>query len=150
MDRRIACALPLPVLFALAPLSLPAESRIERTLKLDPGGRFALDTEMGSVTVTGTDAPGARLVVTSKRRELDDLLRFTFREDPRSVSVTARRRGGHVFPTIACALPLPVLFALAPGASVPVTVTPGAESKEPRSTARSRRRRAADRCGSIA
>ena len=100
MNRRIRRALPLLATLALAPVSLPAESRIEKSLKLDPGGRFSLDTEMGSVTVTGTDASGARLVITSKRRELDDLLRFTFREDPGSVSVTARRRGGHIFPTI--------------------------------------------------
>jgi len=100
MNRRICRALPLLAILAVAPVSLPAESRIEKSLKLDPGGRFSLDTEMGSVTVTGTDAPGARLVITSKRRELDDLLRFTYREDPGSASVTARRRGGHIFPTI--------------------------------------------------
>jgi hypothetical protein len=49
MNRRVTLAL-----LALAPLSARAEFRLERTLKLDPGGRFALDTEMGSVTVTGT------------------------------------------------------------------------------------------------
>src|SRR6266496_3934042 len=100
MNCRIARALPLFALLALGPYSLRAESRIQKTLKLVPGGRFALDTEMGSVTVTGTAATDARLVITSKRRELDDLLRFTYREDPGSVSVTARRRGGHFFPTI--------------------------------------------------
>jgi DUF4097 and DUF4098 domain-containing protein YvlB len=100
MNCRIARALPLFALLALAPISLRGESRIEKTLKLDPGGRFALDTEMGSVTVTGTAAPNARLVITSKRRELDDLLRFRYREDPGSVSVTARRRGGHFLPSI--------------------------------------------------
>jgi len=80
--------------------SLRAESRMERTLKLDPGGRFSLETEMGSVTVTGTNAPGARLVITSRRRELNELLRFTFREDTGSASVTARRRHGRFFPWI--------------------------------------------------
>ncbi len=54
---------------------------MEKTLKLDPGGRFAIDTDLGSVTVTGTSSPDARLVVTSKRRDLDELLRFTFQED---------------------------------------------------------------------
>jgi DUF4097 and DUF4098 domain-containing protein YvlB len=77
--------------------SLRAESRMEKSLRLDAGGRFSLDTDMGSVTVTGTAATGARIVVTSKRRELDDLLRFTFREDAGAVAVTARRRHGHVF-----------------------------------------------------
>ncbi len=81
----------------LPALALSADSRIEKTLKLDPGGRFSLETEMGSVTVTGAAAPGAQLVITSRRRDLDELLRFTFREDPGSVSVTARRRHGHLF-----------------------------------------------------
>ncbi|HMA18171.1 MAG TPA: DUF4097 family beta strand repeat-containing protein [Thermoanaerobaculia bacterium] len=81
----------LPALF------VSAETRLEKSLRLEPGGRFSLDTDMGSVTVTGTNAPGARLVITSRRRDLDDLLRFTWREDTGAVSVTARRRHGHVF-----------------------------------------------------
>jgi DUF4097 and DUF4098 domain-containing protein YvlB len=81
-------------------LSLSAavgESRMEKTLRLEPGGRFSLDTDLGSVTVTGTSAADARLVVTSKRHELDELLRFDFREDPGSVSITARRKHGRFF-----------------------------------------------------
>jgi DUF4097 and DUF4098 domain-containing protein YvlB len=78
-------------------LHLAAESRMEKTLRLDPGGRFSIDTDMGSVTITGTGASGARLVVTSRRRDLEDLLRFNFREDTGSVSVTARRKHGRIF-----------------------------------------------------
>lgn len=78
-------------------LSARADSRMEKVLRLDPGGRFSLQTDLGSVTITGTSAPGARLVITSRRRSLDDLLRFTFREDAGSASVTARRRHGHLF-----------------------------------------------------
>lgn len=81
-------------------LSARADSRMEKALRLDPGGRFSLQTDLGSVTVTGTNATGARLVITSRRRTLDDLLRFTFREDAGSASVTARRRHGHFFPWI--------------------------------------------------
>jgi DUF4097 and DUF4098 domain-containing protein YvlB len=91
-------AAPLLLTGLLVPaLTLRAESRMDKTLRLDPGGRFTIQTDLGSVTVTGTDASGARLVVTSRRRTLDDLLRFTFREDAGSVSVTARRRHGHLF-----------------------------------------------------
>jgi DUF4097 and DUF4098 domain-containing protein YvlB len=78
-------------------LSARADPRMEKALRLDPGGRFSLQTDLGSVTVTGTSAPGARLVITSRRRSLDDLLRFTFREDAASASVTARRRHGRLF-----------------------------------------------------
>src|SRR4029453_10737721 len=89
-----------PLLFAgfLLPLApRAAESRMEKTLRLGPGRRFSLDTDLGSVTVTGTTAADARVVVTSKRQELDELLRFNFREDPGSVSITARRKHGRFF-----------------------------------------------------
>jgi DUF4097 and DUF4098 domain-containing protein YvlB len=78
-------------------LYLAAESRMEKTLRLDPGGRFSIDTDLGSVTITGTSASGARLVVTSRRRDLDELLRFNFREDTGSASVTARRKHRRIF-----------------------------------------------------
>ena len=83
----------------LWPLAATAEesSRIEKTFHLEPGGRFLLDTDLGAVTVTGTSASGARVVITSKRRDLNDLLRFTFREEADSVSITARHKRGRLF-----------------------------------------------------
>jgi hypothetical protein len=90
--------LPIAALSLLVPaLYLAGESRMEKTLRLEPGGRFFLDTDMGSVTVTGTNTPGAKVVVTSRRRDLDELLRFSFREDAGSVSITARRKHGRIF-----------------------------------------------------
>jgi DUF4097 and DUF4098 domain-containing protein YvlB len=70
---------------------------MEKTLRLDPGGKFSLDTDMGSVSVVGANGPGARIVITSRRRDLDELLTFAFREEPGSVSVTARRKHGRLF-----------------------------------------------------
>jgi len=101
MKTPVARILPLLAAgFFLPALSLCGDSRMEKTLKLDPGGRFALVTDMGSVTVTGTAAPGARLVISSKRRDLEKLLRFSFEEGAGSASVTARRRRRHLFPWI--------------------------------------------------
>lgn len=77
-----------------------AQSRIEKVLPLGPGGRFSLDTDLGSVTVTGAGAAEARVVVTSKRRDLNELLRFDFRQGPGSVSVSAKRKRGHFLPWI--------------------------------------------------
>lgn len=94
---RPAVCLPIVAAALLLPALSLAESRMERTLRLDPNGRFSLDTDMGKVTVVGSSAPGARLVITSRRRDLDDLLRFDFREQPGSVSVTARRKHGRIF-----------------------------------------------------
>jgi len=75
--------------FAAAPLL--ADSRLEKTLKLEPGGSLRLDTDLGSVAVTGRAASDVRVVVTS-RRELDDLLTFNFEEGTHAVTITARRK----------------------------------------------------------
>jgi DUF4097 and DUF4098 domain-containing protein YvlB len=77
--------------FALSAAVALAESRMERTLKLEPGGEFSIDTDMGGVAVTGVSASGVRVIVTS-RRELNDLLRFDFEEGGRRATVTARKR----------------------------------------------------------
>ena len=99
MTSRVARRLSLAFAALLVPaLLLRAETRMEKTLKLDPGGRFALDTDVGSVTVTGSDSADARLVVTSRRRDLDEILRFSFQENPGSVTVSARRKRTHIFP----------------------------------------------------
>jgi DUF4097 and DUF4098 domain-containing protein YvlB len=92
--RRLSIA---AISLLLPALCLAAESRMEKTLRLEPGGRFFLDTDLGSVTITGTNTSGAKLVITSRRRDLEELLRFNFREDAGSVSITARRKHGRIF-----------------------------------------------------
>lgn len=91
-----ATRLPLAVLIAAASLagwgaSANAESRLEKSLKLAPGGRFRLQTDLGSVAVTGRSSSGVRIVVTS-RKELDDILTLHFDEGQNSVTVTARQK----------------------------------------------------------
>jgi len=69
-----------------------AESRLEKNLKLEPGGTFTLKTDVGAVRIRGTGQSGARVVVTSKGEDLDELFRFSFDEGAGSVSVTAQRK----------------------------------------------------------
>ena len=72
--------------------ALPAESRIEKTLRLEPGGTFSLQADLGRVRLTGTDRPGARIIITSRRDDLEDLLRFQFEEGAGTARVVARKR----------------------------------------------------------
>lgn len=69
-----------------------AESRIEKDLRLEPGGSFRLETDLGWVKVRGTDRSGARIVVTSKRDDLNELLSFRFDEGSGSVTVVAHKK----------------------------------------------------------
>jgi putative adhesin len=88
----------ISVLVLAVPLSLRAEYRNEKTLRLDPGGRFALDSSVGSVNVTGTPEPGARIVITSNRDDLEELIDFRFEEGEREARVSARRRHSDGWP----------------------------------------------------
>ncbi|HYV41658.1 MAG TPA: alpha/beta fold hydrolase [Thermoanaerobaculia bacterium] len=80
------------IAFALAAGTAQGESRMEKSLKLEPGGQFRLETDMGRVTVRGTSDSGVRLVVTSKRDDINDLLSFHYEEGGRSAAVIARKR----------------------------------------------------------
>lgn len=81
----------LLALLVAAPLAR-ADSRIEKTLKLDPGGRFVLESDAGSVTLTGGADRGAHIVITSNRDNLQDLLDFSFEDGPGTARVTAKQR----------------------------------------------------------
>lgn len=76
----------------LAAGALLADSRVERTLKLEPGGTLRLDTDVGSVTVRGRSGPGAHVVLSSRRDDLEERFRLQFDEGAGSVTVTARQR----------------------------------------------------------
>jgi DUF4097 and DUF4098 domain-containing protein YvlB len=89
--------LALPTALAIAGLTLAAapakaDTRIEKDLKLAPGGEFRLETDLGAVTVTGSPDSGAHIVVTSKRKDLDDLLTFRWEEGSASATVIAKKK----------------------------------------------------------
>ena len=93
MRKGLSC---LIVTLGLA-VSASAETRVEKTLKIDSGGRLEVDTEMGSITVTGTSRSDVNVVVTSKSRDLDDLLTLRFEDGGKTARITGRRKGGHLF-----------------------------------------------------
>jgi DUF4097 and DUF4098 domain-containing protein YvlB len=80
----------LSVLAITTPAS--AESRIEKNLELQPKGQLVLESEVGSVTVTGAARSGARIVVTSDRVDLNSELELSFSSSGELAHVTARRK----------------------------------------------------------
>jgi hypothetical protein len=79
---------------SLLALARPAlgETRIEKDLALQPNGQFILESDVGSVTVTGAARSGAHVVVTSERDDLNSLLDFSFTSGAGVAHVTARRK----------------------------------------------------------
>jgi DUF4097 and DUF4098 domain-containing protein YvlB len=74
-----------------------AGSRIEKTLKLNPGGRFILESGEGSVDIMGSDQPGASVVVTSDNDNFQDRVDLSFEEDDGTVRVRERQRYWDLF-----------------------------------------------------
>jgi DUF4097 and DUF4098 domain-containing protein YvlB len=76
----------------VAPALLRADYRVEKHLKLDPGGRLVVDSSEGSVRVTGSTESGAHVIVTANRDDIDQLFDFSYEEHAGEVKITARRR----------------------------------------------------------
>jgi DUF4097 and DUF4098 domain-containing protein YvlB len=77
---------------ALAAAPLLADNRLEKDLALEPGGQFSIQTDAGKVTLTGSNDSGVHIVVTSRHKDLDEILTFRFNEAAGSASVTARKK----------------------------------------------------------
>jgi hypothetical protein len=83
------------VLF-LAARPAAAEFRLERRLPLQPGGQFVLDSDVGSLAVTGDASAEAIVTVTSREDDLDRRYGFRFDQDTRRVTLTIERHGGWI------------------------------------------------------
>jgi len=81
----------LGLLLALAG-GAQASTRIEKDLKLAPGGTLGLDASGGDVTVKGTSESGARVVITTNIPDLESAFDLRFDEQPQAVQIVAHRR----------------------------------------------------------
>lgn len=81
-----AAAAVLTVLPALA------ETRIEKNLKLEPGGKLTLDSDAGSVTVAGSASSGARVVLTSDKDDFTSRFDLKCEELPGEVRITLKKK----------------------------------------------------------
>lgn len=93
MTRRFSLVTPV-ILLLLAASSRPTATggRIEKTLALEPGGRFVLSSPAGSVSVTGSSTPGAHIVVTSDKGDVSSRYGFRFEEQKGIARVTVQRK----------------------------------------------------------
>ena len=80
------------VLLWAAAVPARADYRVEKDLKLAPGGQFVLDSDVGSVSVTGISEQGAKIVITANRDDVDELINFDFEATASGVRVTARKK----------------------------------------------------------
>jgi hypothetical protein len=69
-----------------------AETRIEKNLKLEPGGKLTIDSDAGSLTVTGSASPGAHVVLTSDKDDLESRFDLKLEELPGEVRITLKKK----------------------------------------------------------
>jgi DUF4097 and DUF4098 domain-containing protein YvlB len=69
-----------------------ADFKLDRQLALAPGGTFTLDTDVGSVSVTGDTAGGAAVSLSSERDDFEDLFEIRFEEAEGTARVTVKRK----------------------------------------------------------
>jgi len=98
MSRKIGLGLcTLAFLLTVGTLAFSA-SRIEKDLKLEPGGRLVVDAGASDVFVTGRSASGAHVVVTSNRDDLQELFTLNFSEEPGAVRIEMHKHSLQLWP----------------------------------------------------
>jgi DUF4097 and DUF4098 domain-containing protein YvlB len=88
---KILVALTVGIVLISAPAW--ADFKTERRLALEPGGAFTLESDVGSVTLTGDSSSGAIVTITSRRDDFDELFDLRFEETAGRATVTIKRRG---------------------------------------------------------
>jgi hypothetical protein len=98
MSRKIGLGLCCLAFLLTAGSRAYSRSRIEKDLKLEPGGRLVVDASSSDVFVTGRSGSGAHIVVTSNRDDLEELFTFRFNEEPGAVRLEMRKRSAEPWP----------------------------------------------------
>jgi hypothetical protein len=90
--RSLGRALIAAVAVSIVALPALADFRIERELDLAPGGRLVLDSDLGSVTVTGSRDSGAHVLITSRRDSIEDDVDFDVALEGDTLRIEGKKR----------------------------------------------------------
>lgn len=94
MNRALArTALAAATLALIASVPALADTRIEKNLKLDSGGKLTIVSDAGSISVTGSSSSGAHIVLTSNKDDLESRFDLKFEELPGEVKITMKKKG---------------------------------------------------------
>lgn len=76
-----------------APATARGDFRMEKSLAFEPGASFRLETDSGSVSVSGTSADGAEVVITSRRDDIEERFDFSFDDSGSGARIRVEKRG---------------------------------------------------------
>jgi len=98
MSRKLGLGLCTLVFLLTAGTLAFSASRIEKDLKLEPGGRLVVDAGASDVFVTGRSASGAHVVVTSNQDDLEQLFTLNFSEESGGVRLEMHKHSLQLWP----------------------------------------------------
>jgi hypothetical protein len=76
----------------LSTLPALADTRIEKNLKLDPGGKLTVVADAGSLTVSGSSSSGAHVLLTSDKDDFESRFDLKFEELPGELRITLKKK----------------------------------------------------------
>jgi hypothetical protein len=88
--RRLAIAAVAAAVLSCLPAL--AETRIEKNLKLDPGGKLTIDSDAGSLTVSGSSSSGAHVVLTSDKDDFESRFDLKLEELPGELRISLKKK----------------------------------------------------------
>jgi hypothetical protein len=88
----VRAAVAAAALFCIPFLPAIAETRIEKSLRLDPGSTLNVVSDAGNVTVTGSSRSDAHVLLTSNRDDLESKFDVKFEELPGEVRITMKKK----------------------------------------------------------
>jgi hypothetical protein len=90
LHRRIVVAAAVAAVLSYLPAH--AETRIDKNLKLDSGGKLTVNADAGSLTVTGSGSSGAHVVLTSDKDDFESRFNLKFEELPGELRITLEKK----------------------------------------------------------
>jgi len=76
----------------LSTLPAAADTRNEKNLKLDPGGKLTVVADAGSLTVSGSASSGAHVLLTSDKDDFESRFDLKFEELPGELRITLKKK----------------------------------------------------------
>jgi hypothetical protein len=93
MNRSIVRSIAIGASAALISiLPVLADTRIEKNLKLDSGGKLTVVSDAGSLTVKGSGSSGAHVVLTSDKDDFESRFNLKFEELPGELRITLKKK----------------------------------------------------------
>ncbi len=93
MKSRLSAGFGLALALTLSTAATATDFALDRTLRLDPGDKFSVDSDVGGIVLVGDTESDARIRITAAR-DLNERYDIRFDQDAGNAKLTIERKGG--------------------------------------------------------